>query len=574
VNKRTLVRAVAVLTLAASASTVACREDALVVPNLNQPDVERALATARLTESVISKLFQQMFNGQYFIAGDAIWPQALVMAFESSSQLGNFGMGTRSIIPRPLIDNSIGNNVAAGNFRDWDHLTRNARGAANAINRLQEYIAAGIGTGSDARDSKALSFAFFALGYAHGHLSLIYDSATVLTRVTAALATETDDLELPPYAAYPEVNAVAIASLDSAIFYATRPEATTGSGGWPIPAEWWNRSTGTIDRAEWIRILRSFRAKFRAGVARNPTERAAVNWQAVIADATNGITSDLIVTSSVTAGWRQFTVGQQLRTSASWAQMTPFILGMADTSGGYLNWLRTPIGSRTPFLLHTPDQRFPEGATRAAQTTVSGGSAKTGPPSGRPLLYFRNRPPGEDFSNYDWGIWFYDNHRFWAIGATGGNGDWVLMSQAESDMLAAEGYIRTGQVGLAVPLINFFRTRAGLPAIPATTDPNTQVPGGAGCVPQVPVATSDPIVLTCGNIMEAMKWEKRVETSFTGHAQWFVDSRGWGDLYIGTPLEWPIPYEETFARYGTGVFWQNTNIAALGTYGFGRSGAY
>lgn len=559
------------LTLAASASTVACREDALTVPNLNQPDVERALATARLTESVISKLFQQMFNGQYGVAGDNIWTQALVLAFEGSSQLGNFGMGTRSIIPRPLIDNAIGNNVSAGNFRDFDHLTRNARSAANAINRLQGFVATGAGTGSPARDAKALSFAFFSLGYAHGQLSLLYDSAAVITPVAAALATESG--ELTPLSPAVEVNAAGIAMLDSALAYATGASATTGSGGWPIPADWWNRGSGTIDRAEWIQIVRSFRARYRAGVARTPAERAAVNWAAVIADATNGIESDLIVTASSTAGWFVTTM-QQLRVSASWNQMTPFILGMADTSGGYLNWLRTPLGSRTPFLLHTPDERWPEGATRSDQNTTSGGSSKAGPPSGRPLLYFRNRPSGEDFGNFDWGQWYYDNHRFWAIGQNGGNGDFVIMSQAEVDMLAAEGYIRTGQVAQAVPLINFYRDRAGLPEIPATNDVNTQVPGGAGCVPQVPVATSDPIVLTCGNVWEAMKYEKRVETAYTGYAQWFIDSRGWGDLYVGTPLEWPVPYQETFARYGTGVFWQNTNIAALGTYGFGRSAAY
>src|SRR6267142_2645805 len=73
------------------------------------------------------------------------------MSFESSSQLGNFGMGTRGSIPRSPIDNSIGNTVSGGNFRDFDFMSRNARGAANAIAALDKFHTAGNTTGSPAR---------------------------------------------------------------------------------------------------------------------------------------------------------------------------------------------------------------------------------------------------------------------------------------------------------------------------------------------------------------------------------------------------------------------------------------
>lgn len=138
-------------------------------------------------------------------------------------------------------------------------------------------------------------------------------------------------------------------------------------------------------------------------------------------------------------------------------------------------------------------------------------------------------------------------------------------------MLAAEGYIRTDQVALAIPLINRSRTRAGLPSIPTTSSVDTQVPGGNACVPRIPQPPNY-TVTACGNILEAMKWEKRLETSFTGYAQWFVDARGWGDLYAGTPLEWPVPYQELFARLRS--TYTNTRVAAVGTYGFGRSSSF
>mgnify|MGYP003291237819 CR=1 FL=1 len=47
---------------------------------------------------------------------------------------------------------------------------------------------------------------------------------------------------------------------------------------------------------------------------------------------------------------------------------------------------------------------------------------------------------------------------------------------------------------------------------------------------------------------EAMKYEKRLETAYTTYGAWFFDSRGWGDLPVGTPLEWPVPFQELDAR--------------------------
>jgi hypothetical protein len=573
VNKRTFVRGFAALTLGSTLVFSACREDALVVGNPNQPDVSLAFRDAINVEVVISKLFQQMFNGQY-AASDAIWPQTLVMAFESSSQLGNFGMGTRSIIPRPLIDNSIGNAVAAGNYRDFNHLTRNMRQGANAIRALDQFISQQAGTGSQARDAKARSFGYFALGYALGHLSLIYDQAAIITP-------EVTD-SVPPFSPYTQVNAAAIRMLDSALVIANSAAATTGSGGWPIPNGWFLQS-GTAaagpDRATWIRILRSYRAKFRAGVGRTPAERAQANWTAIRDDAVNGIITDVTIQADPVAGWFQ-QIMQQLAISASWSQQTPFYIGMADTAGVYTAWLQQPVLSRNWATagggapLRTPDLRWPSGETRAQQQVASGGSTRTGPPSGT-IMYLRNRPTGEDASNFTWGVWQYDHHRFWGIRATGGTGTWVLMARAESDMLAAEAHMRLGNTAAAVPLINMYRMEAGLPPIPATNDHNTTVPGGNACVPRVPVPA--PAVTTvCGNVWEAMKYEKRMETQFTGHSQFFIDARGWGDLFADTPLHWPVPYQELFAReldtYSTtarAAVNANPMGSFAGTYGFG-----
>jgi len=99
------------------------------------------------------------------------------------------------------------------------------------------------------------------------------------------------------------------------------------------------------------------------------------------------------------------------------------------------------------------------------------------------------------------------------------------------------------------------------------TSATQAVPGGASCVPQVPTGTG---TVACGNIFEAMKYEKRIETMYSGFGRFWIDSRGWGDLITGTALEFPVPYQEMQARQkpfyllGAGF----GSAAAKGVYGF------
>ena len=533
-----------------------CSDNPLAVTNQNNPDVDRVYGTPRDVETIISKLFQQMWNAQHDFVG--IGAQTMVMSLESHSALANVGMGARAAIPRGTISNSLGNATQSENFRDFDVLTRNSRSAANAIAALDRFIAAGTGTGSKARDAKARSFAYFTLGYGLANVALLYDSAAIITPDVAS------DV-VPPLSDSEDVMAAALRMIDSALVTSASADATTGAGGWPIPTTWVSGPEITVGR--WQQILRSYKARWRAGVARTPAEREAVDWNAVVNDALAGIQSDFIVNADATAGWgAQWQL--QLAVDPTWSQMTPMILGMADTTGAYDAWLATPLTARTPFLLRTPDARFPAGATRTEQQAVTGSSrAGTAPGS---ILYFRNRPAGEDSPAEPWGNWYYDNWRFWAIRQQGENGPFIAFSLAENEMLAAEGYIRTNRVASAVPLINKYRTRAGLAAIPATSDVNTRVPpqpGGVGCVPRVPQPPSY-TTTACGNVLEAMKWEKRLETAFTGYAQWFIDSRGWGDLPENTVLEWPVPWQELYARINLNLYTTDQVRAARGTYGF------
>jgi hypothetical protein len=545
-------RALTAVSVVAVLGATGCDEQ-LDITNLNNPDVERAFSSPVGVETIVSKLFQQMHQGQYF-QPEALWPQTMTMSFESSSQLGNFGMGTRGQIPRAFIDNTIGNREEIGNFRDFDHLTRNARIASNSLDALKAFATANLTIGTPLRDLRAQSFAWFTLGFAHGYLALFYDSAAI-TRPGEL----TEAKQVPPYSGYAAVGAAALQMLDSALAIANR--STIAGGDEFIPAPWMAASTG-ISLNRWRQIIRSYRARFRAGYGRTPAERGAADWTQVLADASNGIQSDIVVQLSQTLGWTNGWV-VQAAVSTGWHQMTPFIIGMADTTRAYDAWLAASLTSRAPFLIRSPDRRFPAGERRQDQQAVT--PAALAPDT---ILFFRNRPGGQDTPAEPWGTSFYDHIRFWYIrnGNPGnGNGPFPIMTVAEIDMLAAEAHLRAGSFAAAAALIDKYRLQNGLPSVASVTTAVDPVPGGNACVPRIPVGPNYTST-ACGTLFEAMKWEKRMETAFTGYGQWYIDSRGWGDLVQGTPLEWPVPYQELFARGKPS--YRSERVAARGTYGF------
>jgi hypothetical protein len=527
-----------------------CVGDRLQVNNLNNPDVDRAFATPDGVEGVVAGLGQQLNNPQR--VSDGVNTQAKIFAGENFATVNNFGMAPRSLLPRNVLVNGIGNNEQAGNLANFNSFQRVARSANNAIRAVDRLIAANSTLGSPAQNARAKAFAFMILGNAMGYTALAYDSAAALTPTIPSDS-------VPPLMSAAEVGAIAISMLDSAIAIASSPEATSGTNGFPLPITWLNGNA--YSRDQFVRLVRSYRARIRAGLARTPAERAAVNWTAVIADATNGITSDHNVELSATLGWSAGYDAAQMYVLGGWHQMPIWYIGMADTSGNYDAWLAVPRASREAILIRTPDTRWPQGDTRAIQNLESPGQQLT-VPAGR---YLKNRPPVDDITGSEWGFSMYEHKRWGAVRAAGGNGPYTDMSATEISMLAAEGYLRAGQVAQAIPLINASRVRNGLQPIPAGTTATQPIGTMPNCVPRVPQAPNFTST-ACGTVLEAMKYEKRMETAFTGYFVWFTDSRGWGDLPATTPVEWPVPYQEMQARRG--VIRNGTNVSPLGTYGF------
>jgi hypothetical protein len=530
------------------ALTTGCVGEQLDVSNLNNPDVERAYATPAGIEGVVAGLGVQINNPQR--QNESVNTQSKIFAAENFATVNNFGMAPRALIPRGPLQNEIGNDIQTGNLQNYNQFQRIARTAVNGIQAIDRLVASGGTLGSPARNARAKAFAFLILGQSLGYVAFGYDSAAILVATTPSS-------EVPGLSSAAAVGAAAVAMLDSAVAIASSAAATSGTGGFPLPTTWINGTS--YSRDDFVRLVRSYRARIRAGVARTPAERAAVNWQAVIADATNGITADHNVSLGAGSGWSaQYDAGQ-MYVLGGWHSVPMFYYGMADTSGGYDNWLRTARDSRRSFTVVTPDKRWPAGETRAAQQALASNNIL---PAGR---YFRNRPTGDDVVGASWGESQYDHRRYGATQAAGGAGPYTDMSKTEIDMLAAEGYIRTGQLPQAVALIDASRVKNGLAPIGSVASATAPIGTGAGCVPRVPQPPSFNST-ACGNVLEAMKYEKRMETAYTGYMIWFTDSRGWGDLVATTPIEWPVPYQEMQARLQP--FYNGLRAAGVGTYGF------
>ena len=515
-------------------------DDKLIVENTNNPDRDRALARPGDVENLVASQYRVINNAWWNVTN--VQAQVAVMGMESFSTNANFGMGVRSGVPRSLVDNGRGNPADTyGTFLD---LNRAARAATLGLESLDDPGFTFFPT-SLAQKERARAFAYFIKGTAVAYLALLFDSTSVF--VPGA-----DPEAVNPLLDYNAAMAAALIDLDSAIAIAGRSPA--GANGFPTPPAWMGGTP--MSAATFTALVRSHKARFRAGVARNPTERAAVDWNAVIADAQAGVPGDFIVTmANVTGGW--FYRPMQIDLYQSWHQVWAGMIGMGDSSGAYQTWLNTPRALKVPFVVVSRDRRLPSGIDRAAQNTSSGCTATAclQPAGTAPYPYFRNRPSGQDVGVDGLFHSQYDFYRFQAFFNANRNGAIPIFNRQELDLLIAEGQIRLGQFAAAAITIDISRVARGqLPGLTGLiTSINDVVPGGVSCVPRVPTgptsATAEtPTATACGNIMEAMKWEKRLEAAFINPGGYWTDARGWGDLPFNTPIQFPVPYTDLDSR--------------------------
>ena len=349
-------------------------------------------------------------------------------------------------------------------------------------------------------------FAKFLIAISQLKLALTSDQAYITDTITPGV--NQTNVELSPW---PDVLINAKAQLNVAIAEAKAAPNFT----WPALFI----NARPITRDELVRVMYSFLVKADVYSPRTPAQRAAVNWGLVLARIDSGITRDFgFQADPAVAGTGSTYINN------SFAQNTVRIhnrlLGPADTSGNYQAWVAASIANRTAFVITTPDRRI-HGATnnvagtRFTRLTATMGSAANG-------AYLTS---------------WYRSTRYLNTAADSGNRAFIqVISLDEMKFIRAEALFRLGRFTEAAALINPTRLAAGLRAVDATG-----TPAGRDCVPRKDDGA-------CGDLFDAIQYEKRIELYPTeGDIPWF-DARGWGKLVPGTPVHNPVSGRELISR--------------------------
>jgi hypothetical protein len=312
--------------------------------------------------------------------------------------------------------------------------------------------------------------------------------------------------------------------LDTAIAYILQAADTMEASPFVLPTSWIPTRPWTSQQL--ARVGHSYIARFLVYGARTPAERQAVDWNRVLQHIEQGITSDYEVDLEsgvlTSGGYSRF---QTTGTFSAYGDYKA--IGPADVSGKFREWLDKPLAERERFQITTPDRRI------TGPTPTSNGAY---------FRYYANNifVPQRGLyhhSHYQW------RRHVQQYGATtiSSTGVAKMVSVDEMNLLEAEALIRLGRAAEAVPLINGTRTRerrigtTNYPGLPAVTVDG--VPQAEDCVPRFDG-------VTCGNLMEALLYERTIELMVQDILRDYLDSRGWGRLPNGTFIHFPMPGRE------------------------------
>lgn len=516
--------------------TTACVD--LSVQNPNQPDAARALATSGDVEALIAGGYTRWSYVQDYY-GPEMWLS--VASGQHSAPWANSGMEYYGRIPRQPTINQAG-NADVGTLTEAFY--NSYRVLAAMHDGLQQMDSGKVDLGADALMARA--YAKYMQGLALGSVALLYDSAYVYDETMGPTDAKLTD--------YQTAMTAALGYFDQVITLASGASFT-------VPKTWMSQD---VDAATLVQLAHSYKARFRAAVARTPAERQAVDWDAVAADANAGVTQDWDITldCSLPAFCAARNGSIENMMFDGWQMQSNWIAGMADQSGGYQAWIDTAVTmgdaqNVNPFLIVTPDTRWPQGADETTQLANPG------------EYYSVNSGDNRIWSKPDRGKWRWSYYEqtyepFYTAINVYDAGTLPEVKVEEMKALIAERDYRAGDMAAVAAFVNATRTTHGLQATDASGT-------NADCVPMMPPTYAGGAV--CGDLWEMFKWEKRLETQFAGPLRvgWYFDGRGWGDLMEGTILQFPVPYQEMQTlgekpyNYG-GVGGQFG--APVGTYGY------
>lgn len=485
------VRTLALTGVLAVAGT-ACAD--LEVTNLNNPDRDRAISTPGDVENLIAGAYTNVWAViHYSYPGPAL----STAADAHSSSWGNWGMRDFGWEPRKSYDNDPAysyNNVAE---TPWGTLYS----ALAAVRDGFLAIEGGIQIGDNGADTpRAMAFGKFIQGLSLAYLGTLFDKGFIVD--------ESSDLENLEFVPYGDLFAAGIAKLDEA-------ETVARGNSFTVPSEWVGFD-GTMSSDKFARLISSWRARLKTQVARSAADRDALNWQDIMSDLQAGLGADedyAVYDDGSQWAWMR----DKLHTAAiaGWARLDIRTYGPADQTGAYQTWLATAPDDRRPFDVDTDDSRVTGGAPDADGTYIA---------------YIGSSPFPANRGYYHYSNYLDVRWNYYSSGFVGRLPNW---DPKERDFLMAEAMYRTGNQSGAMDIVNTYRTAAGLPAF---TSPTGTAPGNR-CVPRTESGA-------CGDLWEALKYEKRIELFHYGPFTEYFDDRGWGDLVPDTPTQLPIPGSE------------------------------
>lgn len=475
------------------------------------------------------------------------WAGFSVMAEEIESSNSRRGMYDLGKTPREALNNSASYasyGFIKSGWANFYEAIANANDVLGSIERNNIRIV-DITNNRD-NTSRTVSFSKMLQGVSHLYLGMMYDSAAILPETIDLQDVQAlYDIPLRPY---PEV-------VDSGLKFLEEALVILDTANFVLPRtdQLWIYGTQSSS-GELEQFIHSQMARALAYSARTPGERATVDWAAVLDHINKGIVQDFGPRGRPNTlldfeYWQLATThpvglfaGNNTTNSAR-ARVDPRIVGPADTSAAFRTWLAR-LAQPGGDSVHPP--AILSGDRRIEQASATFDSTKSG---SHLIRYYPADPPASQMP-VERGKKYYSNYWFNATAPLGNHLDalsirqHIVLTVNEMNLLKAEALIRLGRAAEAVDIINTTRTQIIGPgpnlapvSLTGTTSPSSTAAEIAACVPKRADGT-------CGDLFDALIYEKRLLTYGYDALTAFADMRGWGCLVPGTPLQLPVPADQ------------------------------
>lgn len=283
-----------------------CLEDQLTIENLNNPDMDKVLATPNDLMGVASGLYREWFSLGHSSSNGPAMP-ILVMSDHQTCSWGNFGMRDLSSEPRAAFNNSPTYDNA-GNFQTFVETRFSVISQANDI--LIQLLLNDAQVGPNGVDNDLITaWAYFNRGLAYAQIGMLYDQSVIATHENF-----TDETQY----SYKEVLAQAMSDFDNAILLSATSFTT--------PSTWF---AGTaLSNDELKMMANSYAARYMVLGSRTKAENDANDWSKILSYAQNGVDFDVSVMCDGGDLWYSSYVAQSH--SASWLHTDLRIINMMD----------------------------------------------------------------------------------------------------------------------------------------------------------------------------------------------------------------------------------------------------